>query len=545
MLQSPLGFNPTKSTGFNNSIIFGENNVVTSLNHLMKSKLLSIIYFLLPLCLNAQREADCIIAGNSLYSQPDRQPPGDNFIIKYNADSLESIDNDSPYALSNFYSRAAYSDKYGNFKFACNNWRLVNSLGEVLSYKLWRADMAWPGGPDTTLVDVAKGPLFLNDPGDSTKAYLFYGQYKTLPSQIPGGLERDIYFTYAYLDVTTQQLISKNNIVLTDTTSIGDMMAVRHGNGRDWWLIKPGLFTNIYYIGLISPTGISPMQRVEIPGLTPKEQTYTSSFFSQDGNTFVHCSDFVNHWIQKMYFDRCEGQFYNPVEYDFNELIRNGNMSRMAISPDASKCYFVRVNYNDTSYLQGIYQYDFDTGGLYYVTDNQSLAFLSPNFKEIMVHKRINNQLSSNYGAIKKPNELGTDCNYVPIILPLINFPVFGCSPNFANFRLGPLDGSICDSLGIDNPVTVEKIWEEQENKFAQVFPNPFVTELNLRLQTAPQKPLLLQVHNTVGQLLWQSNITQLTTQIPIAQWSKGLYLLRVVDENGKVRFVEKVVRNE
>lgn len=494
----------------------------------------------------AQREADCIIAGNSLYSQPDRQPPGDNFIIKYNADSLESIDNDSPYALSNFYSRAAYSDKYGNFKFACNNWRLVNSLGEVLSYKLWREDMPWPSGSgDTTLIDVAKGPLFLNDPGDSTKAYLFYGQFKTLPAQTFATLRRDIYFTYAYLDVPTQQLISKNNIVLTDTTSIGDMMAVRHGNGRDWWLIKPGLFTNVYYIGLVSPTGISPMQRVEIPGLTPKEQTYSSSFFSQDGNTFVHCTDFVNFWIQKMEFDRCTGQFFNPIEYDMNPLIRTGNLCHWVVSPDATKCYFIRLNYNDSTYLNGTYQYDFLSDSLYYVSDRAGLAYLSPNFKEIMIEKRIGNELSSNYGAIKKPNVLGEACNYVPIIYPLLNFGIFVSTPNFANFRLGPVDGSICDSLGINNPVAVEKIWEEQENKFAQVFPNPFVTELNLHLQTAPQKPLLLQVHNTVGQLLWQSRITQQTTQIPIAQWSKGLYLLRVVDENGRVRFVEKVVRNE
>ena len=525
-----------------------EVNLFMKTNISIKSLLLVLFILINSLILNAQREADVLYDGLNLTGETEL--PYGPILIKFNEDTLESITFDTPAILTVFYSRAAYADKYGNFKFASNNWRLVNSLGEVLSYKLWREDMTRPTGTlDTTTVDVAKGPLFLNDPGDSTKAYLFYGQYKTIPAQTFSTLRRDIYFTYAYLDVPTQQLISQNNIILTDTTTTSDMMAVRHANGRDWWLIKPGLFTNVYYIGLVSPTGISPMQRVEIPNLIPHEQVWTCSFFSQNGSKFVHCTDAVNHWVQTLDFDRCTGQFTNPIEYDFNSLLRNGNVSGWQISPDATKAYFYRLTYEDsTVYIPGTFQYDFNNMELTKLTNQQNLAFLSPNFKEIFFGTRVDigDSVFRYYSTINHPNVSGLGCDvdlnkyFIPNRVPLSI-----SSHNFANFRLGPIDGSSCDSLGIDNPVLVEEAWEAQENKFAQVFPNPFATELNLRLQTEPQKPLLLQVHSAFGQLIWQRYISQQTTQLPIGQLSKGLYLLRILDENGKVRHVEKVVKND
>ena len=142
--------------------------------------LLVCISILLQVHLSAQRQSDVVWAGNSFFSTP-WEAPFRNFLLVFNEDSLEYIDNETPIVLSGLDSRAAYSDRNGNFKFASNGWRLVNSAGEILSYKLWRDDMLWPGGSsDTSLVSLSKGPLFLEDPGDSNRVYLFYGQYKTI-----------------------------------------------------------------------------------------------------------------------------------------------------------------------------------------------------------------------------------------------------------------------------------------------------------------------------------------------------------------------------
>lgn len=198
---------------------------------------IAFIFLLFP-CnwLHAQRQSDVVWAGWSLYSIP-TEVPGSNFLMYFNEDSLEYIENDVSFSLSGFYSRAAYSDRFGNLKFISNGWRLLNSAGDVLSYNLWRDDMPWPGGgADTTMIAYSKGPLFLEDPGDSNKVFLFYGQYKTIippPESVFDEENVDLFFTYAVLDVETQSLISQNNLVLTDTTAVSDAVAVRHGNGRD------------------------------------------------------------------------------------------------------------------------------------------------------------------------------------------------------------------------------------------------------------------------------------------------------------------------
>jgi PKD repeat protein len=53
-------------------------------------------------------------------------------------------------------------------------------------------------------------------------------------------------------------------------------------------------------------------------------------------------------------------------------------------------------------------------------------------------------------GVIAKPNKEGQECD---VRQHTIHIPTNydRTMPNFPNYRLGPLDGSICDTLGIDN----------------------------------------------------------------------------------------------
>jgi hypothetical protein len=215
----------------------------------------SVLLFLLLLCSAAiaQRQADSWAFGLCFpeYIFPGCTPPYGSSIMKFNEEGVESVIEPAGLNLSTSYSRASFSDKNtGDLLFASNGWRLVNRSGQVLAHKLWRNDMPHPqDSPDTTQVLNSLGPLFLNDPGDDTKAYLFYGQYRRTNFPGIGVAKLDVLFTYAYLDIPTQSLISKNNVVLTDTTAPGDMSACRHANGRDWWLFKSGKKENEVYVG--------------------------------------------------------------------------------------------------------------------------------------------------------------------------------------------------------------------------------------------------------------------------------------------------------
>jgi hypothetical protein len=482
----------------------------------------------------AQRQSDVIWAGWSENSIP-AEVPSRNFLLVFNEDSLEYIDNETPIVLSGFDSRAAFSDRNGNLKFASNGWRLVNNFGEILSYKLWRDDMIWPGGsPDTTMVRSSKGPLFLEDPSDSNKVYLFYGQHTTLPSGI-GLINKDVLFSYVLLDVNSQAIISYHHNYLTDTTSLSDAVAVRHGNGRDWWILKPGLFTNEYYIALLDPTGLSEMEKVTISGVVPREQTTTVSHFTQDGNIFIHFTGLGPKWVQRYDFDRCTGTLSNPQETDLTGLFREQDPCNFTISPDGSKFYAVRLNYNDSTYLYGNYQYDFETSTLTYLTQYSGLSFLTPNFKEIFIFNRLTPTTLTDlyFESIENPNGLGFDCNIHYQKHLLQNFPYMLYAPNFANYRLGPLLGSECD------PLTTNSLVVQKELKTSiDVFPNPNNGILNIKVNNTSNKQNKICIHNALGQLVYSQVILENQLQLNLVELhlNAGIYWVTVEAENELLR---------
>jgi len=480
----------------------------------------------------SQRQSDIIVDGNSFFSIP-WEAPGQNFLMVFNEDSLEFIDNETPINISGITSRSAYADKYGNLKFASNGWRLVNGFGEVLSYKLWSPNMPRPNDSyDTTMVLISKGPLFLEAPGDSSKVYLFYGEYKAVtpnPPSIFSSINYDFNFSYALLDVATQSLISQNNTVLTDTTSLSDAVAVRHGNGRDWWIIKPGIFTNEYYISLLDPSGLSNMVRIVIPGLIPHEQTNTVSHFTQDGNKFIHFTGLGSKWVQRFDFDRCAGTLSNPIETDLNPIFRPLDPCNFTISPDGSKFYAVRLNYNnDPTYQAGIYQYDFNTDTLSLYIQRTGLSFLTPNFKEILFFTRLvpNTTTDLYYSSINNPNGLGVACEVEMFKYEVLNLPYNLYSPNIVNYRLGPLVGSACD------PLSNNSLGLQQQMKIGMdVYPNPNQGLLNIRLNNSKNKVTTLQIFNSSGQKVMQDQLISNSKQIDLRSLTlpSGVYWVEVL----------------
>jgi len=506
----------------------------------MKSKLLSIIYLLLTICVNAQREADILFSGLNTYSieSPDRVS---TTLYKFNKDSLEQIDYTCTIATSNFYSGATYSDKYGNFKFTSNGWRLVNSWGDVLAHRLWREDIPWPTNqPDTTNVDKGKGPLFLTDPGDSTKVYLFYGQAKTLQS-VNGSLGGylDVLFTYAYLDINSQQLISKNNVVMTDTSAMTDVSAVRHANGRDWWIIKAGVFSNEYYVGLLDPTGVS-MHKKIFTAFTPKPQIYTISHFNEDGTKFLHFTEWASKEVQTFDFDRCTGELSNPIEFDLSNFLRIGEYNNFTISPNGNIVYFQRYIWQDSlEYPPGTFQYDLESGIFYKVSPKSGSNFLAPNFKSIYFLNYNKDSLeveTMSLNEITNPNGQGEACNLQNAKYSLLRIPSFVSHPSYANYRLGALKGSPCDTIRPKLPYAGNTI----------IYPNPFAYGFKLQLAEAPITPMQLKVYNGVGQIVAESGIIQQTTIITLKEGlAAGLYFVQLFDGQGKLVLKEKMVKNE
>ena len=212
----------------------------------------------------------------------------------------------------------------------------MNGDNDIVSHKLWFNSTPHPGGVDSTSVDIVAGPLFLPHPSDSTKAYLFYGQYSHYSLQSLNFVA-DNFFTYALLDIPTKTLISKNNVLLTDTSSLGDMQACRHANGRDWWLIKPDIYSNKFFIGLLTPQGLQ-MTNVTIPNAPNSIRCNTSSKFNIQGTKYIHYNGAYSRMVHEYNFDRCTGTLSNFVLHNISDSISpaDGSLASMSISPDGS-----------------------------------------------------------------------------------------------------------------------------------------------------------------------------------------------------------------
>jgi hypothetical protein len=507
----------------------------------MIRKLQILIYLLFSFYANAQRQADAILVGNSFFSAPG-VPPSSNSVLTFDDTSFINENTSTAIVTSNFYSCANFADKNGNLIFASNGWRLLNSYGEVLSYKLWSDDVDWPGGsPDTTRVDLMRGPLFLPDPADSNRVYLFYGEYKqNLPIPTLFYANQDIRFCYALLDVPTQSLISKGHIILEDTTALSDMVALRHGNGRDWWIYKSSLKSNQYYRGLLSTAGLSAFELITVPGLSGRDQAYTFTHFTRDGSMMAHFSTYASKYCQRMDVNRCTGELSNPRETDLNPMFRAAEVGNFILSPDGSKFYGYRLNYNDSTYLRGNYQYDFDLDSLTFLTPQGTLLFMSPNFKELYFSTRIDEPDSTfrYLGAIQNPDSLGLLANVNETKYPIVNAPVMLASANFANYRLGPLQGSACDTIG-----TVS-LGPKVEQALAEltVFPNPSNELLHVRLQQRKSAPAQLYLYNAVGQLVYSQAVETEYTKLDVIDVGliPGVYTVHV--QTGKQRLVKKWV---
>ena len=494
----------------------------------MKSNFL-IFLLVCALGLNAQRQADAILTGNSFFSTP-AESPFANSILYFDADSFLTEDFNTPIVISNFYSRASYADRNGNLKFVSNGWRLLNSYGEVLSYKLWSDDVDWPGGsPDTTRVDLMRGPLFLPDPADSNRVYLFYGEYKrNLPIPTLFYANQDIRFCYALLDVPTQSLISKGHIILEDTTASSDMVALRHGNGRDWWIYKSSLKSNQYYRGLLSTSGLSAFELITIPGLVSRDQAFTFTHFTRDGSMMAHFSTYASKYCQRMDVDRCTGELSNPRETDLNPLFRPADVGNFILSPNGSKFYGYRLNYNDSNYLTGCYQYDFESDSLTYLSRYSGGLFTSPNFKSVYFYARVvdSTGLSTRYlNVIEQPDSLGLSCGVNMFKHVLQNSFVMLTAPNFPSFRLGALEGSACDTIG---SVTLKPPIELGLE--LSIFPNPSRDKLHVRHKQNSQATTQLFLLNTLGQVVYTtelkteySNLDAVSLGLP-----PGVYIVQV-----------------
>ena len=245
--------------------------------------------------------------------------------------------------------------------------------------------------------------------------------------------------------------------------------AVRHANGRDWWILTSQQYSPKYFTYLLDSMGIHLDHIGEVDSTIM--EGLGQALFSNSGKYFVRL-DAIDHatgqFITLFDFDRCTGDLHRKITLK----TATGTFSGVAFSPSERYLY---ADNNTKLWQWDLWAKDIRASQILVDTfDGFNETNWGPTRFGPMVSApdgRIYIVLSissSKYlHVIDRPDLKGKDCRFKQhtIHLHLRNERT---APNIPNYRLGPLDESECDTLGLDNLPVARWRFEEDQPGFPE-----------------------------------------------------------------------------
>ncbi|HLF65873.1 MAG TPA: PKD domain-containing protein, partial [Saprospiraceae bacterium] len=299
----------------------------------------------------------------------------------------------------------------------------------------------------------AQGIIMLPFPGNPSKAIAVHTrindgytgtqvQYTVIDFELEGGLG---------------EVVIKDQFL--DELPLGDYItATQHANGRDWWVLTPETGTNRFYIYLITPSGISNAVIQSVGEPWGSKYWSGQMTFSPDGTILARIDP--NNGLYLYYFDRCSGVLSNQRHFDpFIE--HSSGAGGVAFSSDSR---FLYVTYLTKIFQLDLWESDLISSLVVVAEYDDFQAPFPATFYQAALAPDNKIYLTATNGVyvmhvIHHPERKGMDCKAEPhgLVLPVHNT---WHVPNFPYYRLGPLDGSPCDTLGLNNVPVADFRWE-------------------------------------------------------------------------------------
>lgn len=393
-----------------------------------------------------------VMGQDSYMNQNDPDKHGGLIVVDFNYDppnfiwDTVSADLVPGYIMFHGYNAAPISDAEGNLQFYTSGANVKNFLhndlnGSPLMYFL-PADLG-----------AGQQIIVMPDPGKDRRFIVVHdsADYFWLPPN--DGSVVALKFFYSIIDMEANSgegeiVLKRQEFVPGDSTHVGRIAAVRHGNGRDWWVLKRDFRSNRIKRYLISPGKYEYIGEQEI---LPIEKDLTGQIiFSPSGDKYViYGSDGNPPDYFMMYdFDRCSGMLSNEI----SKIYYPNSWRSVAFSPSGRFLYL--------SGLDTMYQYDMQAPDLF---ESETVVGIHQPVAGTFGSTRCNQSVMGPDGRIYWSTTGGTK------YMNVIDFPdeqgmacgmrwrqymgafMAKTTPNYPNYRLGPLDGSPCDTLGLDN----------------------------------------------------------------------------------------------
>ncbi len=346
---------------------------------------------------------------------------------------------------------------------------------------------------------------------------------------------------------------SNNTILNGDRLTPVGLTALRHANGRDWWIMFGRVAENLEYLEglhqyLLTPEGLEYWQYIEFD--FPVHGLGSGQFcYNRDGSLFIMAVSrlyTLPFSVVIMQFDRCTGDLSHFIQHTGPELGHGGNSC--IVSPNNRYLY--------VSNLIRVYQYDlmaediFDSeviigqvdtlvGTPYFITVARN-GQLAPDGRIYFA----NGSSTTALNIIHYPDSGGLASGFEHDGFPLGVYN-FRTIPNLPNYCLGALEGSPCDTLGLpynycktDSIVSVQEVLESEMGNLT-IYPNPTHSMATVQIPG----PGRLALYDLQGRLLRQETIAAHQMDSPTAHELQintntlpgGMYMLVFYSEDGYV----------
>jgi hypothetical protein len=341
--------------------------------------------------------------------------------------------------------------------------------------------------------------------------------------------------------------------------------AVRHANGRDWWVVGHEFLSNRFIIALATPDTVVLLRQQAIGEIYGK---YDKGFggsgyggemvFSRDGSRLITTT--TETLIQSFAFDRCTGVLSDYKLIQGPDTLNYESPWSLALSPNGNLLYVQGGIQQDS--IRAIFQYDLSspdilgtrtelfrysnsvgagTGEYELGLDNRiyiSHYFVFPPW----IPQNPLCPLDSMYiSTIEHPDVVGLGCGLSLNSVYMGGKKVrAGNLPRMPYYDLGPVDNSTCDTLGLDQTPLNTQAQALSKATF-QVYPNPATTEVSLKWET-PAEFTHWALIDIWGRTILQGAINEPgAINVSLANLPAGLYFIELTTPNGNKQRVKVV----
>lgn len=424
---------------------------------------------------------------------------------------------DIPFNLNMYATNTTMADSAGNLLFYTNGVQIRNALGNVMENGAGLNPSYFTELYGHAGLIIPQGVLALPYPGHPNQ-YMLIHEIPDYFDVIPTLPELALVFNLRYSLIDMNQndglgrVVAKNQVILADTLAYGGLTAVRHGNGRDWWIVLSEYGANCNYSMLLSPEGFSLPNRYCI-GDSSNHVYNNTCVFSPDGSRFIRSEE---RSITLYDFDRCSGELSHPIHIPFEEYTAG-----IAMSPNSHYLYV-------SSYMTKLYQLDLlspdpastrilvaevNTEAPNDTTNSFALLQLAPDGKIYMCAYHSYAALA----VIQQPNEGGVACNVQQQAVLLYNYNNVSV-PNYPNYRLGALPPERCgEALG------QAVVAAGSGGQALRVYPNPAHHTLHVQTPANFERGEI-SIYSPSGALLATYSLQGGSNSIQLHSLSSGLY---------------------